>query len=103
METLGGFLARNPSAKQNWAARSPKIAPLWIEAFFKKHADKPYSFERKVFPKWYLTRTQYKALFGHDPQKEASAFAYDRRSHNLMALYDCKQEIAALIEGIDVR
>lgn len=90
METLGGFLARNPKVKQR--------------SSFSRNEGKPYNFDRKVYPAWYLTGNQYRNLFRNGyPRREPDAFAYDRRSHNLMALYDCKQEIAALIEGIDVR
>lgn len=88
METLGAFLARCPEAKGQWN-----------ETFLQRCMDLPYNFDRKAYPRWYLTGAEYKVmvrkvqLWGKLP----TAFTYNRISHKVVALYDCKQEIAALI------
>lgn len=88
METLASFLVRNPKVAERH--------PQWV----KQYPDIPYSFNRKAYPTYYLTANQYKNLFRRGyPQRQPNGFFYDRRSHRLLALYDCKREIAGLLNA----
>lgn len=88
MDTLETFFARNPEHAQRG------------KDLFVKNMSKPYSFNRKAYPAYYLTANQYKNLFRRGyPQRQPNGFFYDRRSHRLLALYDCKREIAGLLNA----
>lgn len=86
METLKDLIERKPDLVKDW---SPIV--------LKERLDKPYSHSRKDFPRWYLDRSQCKALFGHYPQRIPDAFTYNRIGHTLVSLFDCKSKLEVLL------
>lgn len=84
METLKEFLDRNERQPDYW---------------LKEHLDKPFAYKRSEFPRWYLTSSQHKVLFGSGPKvKDLVAFTWSAPGRTLVPLYDCKQRIQKFLE-----
>lgn len=88
METLKDLIERKPDLVKDW---SPNV--------LKERLDKPYSYVRNVFPRWYLSKSEYNALFRGYPQKQADAFFYNQIGHTLVALFDCRSELYKLLKS----
>ena len=88
METLRDFVERKPSLVKDWN-----------QIVLKERLDKPYSYHRRDFPKWYLSTSECKALFGHYPQRVPDAFCYNPVGHALVMLFDCKAQLEALLKS----
>lgn len=87
METLKDLIERKPGLVKDWH-------PIILA----ERLDKPYSYSRKDFPRWFLDKSQCKALFGHYPHRKPDAFFYQVRGHHLVMLFDCKERLQKLLE-----
>lgn len=78
--------------------RHPHLVNGWHSIHLKERADLPYSYKRKDFPRWFLSTSECKVLFGGCPQRIPDAFCYQPVGHHLVALFDCKKQLKKLLE-----
>lgn len=74
-----------------------RLTKDWNAILLKERLDKPYSYKRKDFPRWFLDKSQCKALFGGYPQRIPDAFCYQPIGHHLVPLWDCKERLQKLL------